>query len=150
MSIHTSRGFSGYRSPSCEPPIIAFRFLGPTVGIAVPLTLLWTASVGLHLILMVFCLRSLIVSSPNHSSAITIVLLVTTLLSLTAVILVLNIDCRYDPDGPNVIMDPPQGPSVWWIVSRTTNPPTRPVEWPAVGVVDCQPDERPGRVAWAV
>lgn len=154
VSIHTSRGFSGYRAPSCAPPLMTFRFLGPTVGVAVPLTLLWTASVGLHLVLLGFCLSSLSMTSPPQSSAIAIVLLVTTLLSLVAVALVLRIDCRYDPDGPSAPLEPSQGPSVWWIVRRTTSPPTRPVEWPTTGAVGCQssyqPDERPGRVAWAV
>ncbi|XP_054281112.1 uncharacterized protein LOC128998784 [Macrosteles quadrilineatus] len=96
MSIHTSRGFSGYTSPSCVPPLSLFRFLGPSVRVAVPLTLLWTSSVALHLVVFAFCLGSLFVSS--QTTVIASVLMLISVLSLTAIALVLRIDCRYDPD----------------------------------------------------
>ncbi|KAG8256428.1 hypothetical protein J6590_068678 [Homalodisca vitripennis] len=96
VSIHTSRGFSGYTSPTCAPPLSLFRFLGPTVRVAVPLTILWLCSVVLHLILFVFCLGSLFVSPQNTVMA--GVLLLIAVLNLAAIALVLRIDCRYDPD----------------------------------------------------
>ncbi|KAF6204011.1 hypothetical protein GE061_002350 [Apolygus lucorum] len=41
VSIHTSRGFSGYKEPNCVPRL---RFLGPRPTVAFPLTFLWTAA----------------------------------------------------------------------------------------------------------
>lgn len=96
LSIHTSRGFSGYTQPSCKPPLSLLRFLGPTVRAAVPLTLLWLCSVVLHVSLLVSCLGALLHTS--QTTVIASVLLVIAVLSLTAVVLVVRIDCRYDPD----------------------------------------------------
>lgn len=79
-----------------SPPLSLFRFLGPTVRVAVALTLLWTSSVVLHLVVFVFCLGSLFVSS--QTTVIASVLMLIAVLSLAAIALVLRIDCRYDPD----------------------------------------------------
>lgn len=69
MSIHTSRGFSGYSQPSCGPRL---RFLGPSARVAAPLTLLWLTAVLLHLVLLVFCLSSFTASTQKTVSTLQI------------------------------------------------------------------------------
>lgn len=128
MSIHTSQGFSGYTSPSCASPLPLFRFLGPTVYVAIAFTLLWTSSVMLHLVVFVFCLGSLLVSS--QTTVIASVLMLIAVMSLAAISLVLRIDYCYDPDSPGVALE--AGHAV-----------------PTISVVSLGPD-LPGRVAWQV
>ncbi|XP_072160493.1 uncharacterized protein [Bemisia tabaci] len=95
-SIHTSRGFSGYQQPSCDPPLSRFRFLGPSIQAAIPLTLLWLTACTLNVLLLLFAVRSFI-----HKPELTVlasVLLTFSLMTLIAVVLLLRIDIKYDPD----------------------------------------------------
>lgn len=72
--IHTSRGFSGYRSPSCDYPWLYFRFLGPTIKTATILSGVWALVLFLHAALLVFASEVLVkfssstVTSPNLTS----------------------------------------------------------------------------------
>nr|XP_018902565.1 PREDICTED: uncharacterized protein LOC109034084 [Bemisia tabaci] len=52
-SIHTSRGFGGYRPPSGYDALSSLRFLGPTIQIAAPLTCLWLTAFSMNILLLV-------------------------------------------------------------------------------------------------
>ncbi|XP_039289982.1 uncharacterized protein LOC111057346 isoform X1 [Nilaparvata lugens] len=93
VSIHTSRGFSGYSQPNCVPQL---RFLGPTVRVAIPLTCLWMCSITLHTVLSILAVVSL-VTSPD-TTVLAAILLFLSFLCLLAVVLIVRIDCTYDPD----------------------------------------------------
>ncbi|KAG8330201.1 hypothetical protein J6590_068813 [Homalodisca vitripennis] len=98
-SIHTSRGFGGYRPASCHHS--SLRFLGPSPGIAVPLTALWLATCGLHAAIIVQAATVLRHSDYSRSHTSFLLAVVETLLSTTtlvAVVWVVRIDCCYDPD----------------------------------------------------
>ncbi|KAI5723191.1 hypothetical protein M8J76_002672 [Diaphorina citri] len=103
-SIHTSRGFSGYKSPSCDYPLLYFRFLGPTIKIALTLTALWSVVLFVHISLLVLASQILVKAGTSGTSASTNVLILAIILSvLSAIILItialiLRIDCMYDPD----------------------------------------------------
>lgn len=86
VSIHTSRGFSGYSQPSCGPRL---RFLGPSARVAAPLTLLWLTAVLLHLVLLVFCLSSFTASTQKTVSILQIHAIVCEDIGLTI--------CKIDP-----------------------------------------------------
>ncbi|XP_075232290.1 uncharacterized protein LOC142330729 [Lycorma delicatula] len=93
VSIHTSRGFSGYSQPTCVPQL---RFLGPNIRVAIPLTFLWLSAIILHTVLIIVSVVSLITTP--EATILASVLLFLALLSLLAVVLILRIDCLYDPD----------------------------------------------------
>lgn len=67
--IHTSRGFSGYRSPSCDYPWLHFRFLGPTIKAAAILSGLWTLVLLLHAALLLFASEVLVKFSSSSVGA---------------------------------------------------------------------------------
>lgn len=126
-SIHTSRGFSGYKSPSCDYPWLYFRFLGPTVRIALVLTALWSLVLSVHITLLVYAIEILVkyalalgsggqeqasvigdtqsladtpASAPLSSNILVLALIlgVLSVIILTTVVLILRIDMMYDPD----------------------------------------------------
>lgn len=62
VSIHTSRGFGGYRpSAICSrgSQFAPLRFLGPSLRAATPLTALWAAACSLHTVLLLHALATL-------------------------------------------------------------------------------------------
>lgn len=61
-SIHTTRGFGGYRPSSCTPGtfLSRFRFLGPSVGAASALTCLWTTAFLLHVTLVILACHTIL------------------------------------------------------------------------------------------
>lgn len=102
-SIHTSRGFSGYQPSTCRTSS-ALRFLGPSLRVAAPLAVLWAVACSLHATLVFHAIRTLAGTSEAKSDlSETVVVLAVTELTLTAitilaVLFILRIDCRYDPD----------------------------------------------------
>jgi hypothetical protein len=96
VSIHTSRGFSGYKQPSCSAALSRYRFLGPSISLAVALTVLWGVACLLQIGLLVAAIRSL--TAEPQLAILSGVLLSLSLLTLSAVLTLLRIDCRYDPD----------------------------------------------------
>lgn len=95
-NIHTSRGFSGYVQPTCDPPWSHLRFLGPTVMSAVSLAVLWSSSCVLHFVLLWNSVK--VLSSSEELTTLAIVLMSLSLITLLAAALLLRIDCIYDPD----------------------------------------------------
>ncbi|XP_066999001.1 uncharacterized protein [Anabrus simplex] len=94
-SIHTSRGFGGYRPSSCSP---ALRFLGPSAQVAGPLAVLWSAACALHVALLVQAIRTLTDPASKDVVVLASVQMSLTALTLAVVLVVLRIDCRHDPD----------------------------------------------------
>lgn len=116
-SVHTSRGFGGYRPSSCAPesPWSTLRFLGPSARIAGLLTALWVTACSLHGAVLIQAARTLAFTTSGardpHSDHLTITTSATpnlavlaavhitlSALTLLVVITVLRVDCRYDPD----------------------------------------------------
>lgn len=116
-SIHTSRGFGGYRPSSCTPesPWFTLRFLGPSARIAGLLAALWGTACSLHAAVLFLAVRTLAVTSSeardpqsdhlttttsaSHNLAVLAAVHITlSALTLVVVITVLRVDCRYDPD----------------------------------------------------
>lgn len=102
-SIHTSRGFGGYR-PSQRMPA-SLRFLGPSIRIALPLAILWSLACSFQAALVVQTIITLSTISNSEVEENTTDLLVLAsvelglaLMTLTAVFLVIRIDCTRDPD----------------------------------------------------
>ncbi|KAK9504625.1 hypothetical protein O3M35_010916 [Rhynocoris fuscipes] len=96
VSVHTSRGFGGYSEPSCTPSL---RFLGPRLTVALPLTLLWTAACVLQAVIAILSLLQLILGPRGSQlSVLAALLLALSAATLSAVLALLRIDCRYDPD----------------------------------------------------
>lgn len=95
-SIHTSRGFSGYVQPNCDPPVSSFRFLGPSVTSALSLGMLWSLACALHIILLWNSIKAMF--SYEQLTILAIVLMSLTILTLFAFLFVVRIDCVYDPD----------------------------------------------------
>ncbi|XP_073995426.1 uncharacterized protein isoform X2 [Rhodnius prolixus] len=96
VSVHTSRGFSGYRDPNCASGL---RFLGPRPSIALPLTLLWAAACILLTALIVLSSGELVLGAGGRQlSVLAGLLLALAAAILAAVLTLLRIDCRYDPD----------------------------------------------------
>ncbi|KDR22081.1 Reticulocyte-binding protein 2-like protein a [Zootermopsis nevadensis] len=64
-SIHTSRGFGGYRPSSCAPESLwsALRFLGPSARIAGLLAVLWGGACSLHAAVLIQAARTLAVTT---------------------------------------------------------------------------------------
>lgn len=112
-SIHTTKGFGGYRTSTCIPGS-ALRFLGPSVKVALPLTILWATACSFMGLLLLqsgkvlacwsrgrHCIRESYPIGDDDLSdliALALVELSLTLVTFTAVVLILQIDCRYDPD----------------------------------------------------
>lgn len=118
-SIHTSRGFGGYRPSSCTPesPWSTLRFLGPSARIAGLLAALWGTACLLHTAVLIQAARTLAVatsgardlqsehlttatSAAPNLAVLAAVHLTLSVLTLVVVITVLRVDCRYDPDWP--------------------------------------------------
>lgn len=153
-SIHTTRGFGGYRTSAFNPGSI-FRILGPSIKVAIPLTLLWTIAcsfMGLLLlksIEVIYCWNSNQqctkdsdwVEDEDLSDLLTLAILESILIALTlfAVFSLLRIDCKYDPDWYQPPSDVQRGGGVSVIGG--------------VGGFSLAPTstcDRVGRVAWAV
>jgi len=118
-SIHTSRGFGGYRPSSCAPesPWFTLRFLGPSARIAGLLAALWGTACSLHAAVLFLAVRTLAVttseardpqsdhlttttSTTPNLAVLAAVHITLSALTLVVVITVLRVDCRYDPDWP--------------------------------------------------
>ncbi|XP_054279347.1 uncharacterized protein LOC128997728 [Macrosteles quadrilineatus] len=99
-SIHSSRGFGGYRPGSC--PYTSLRFLGPSPAAATSLTLLWLAACSLHVALIfqaLFQLQNTDNSRTTQTSIlVAVVEMILSVTTLIAVLWVVRIDCCYDPD----------------------------------------------------
>ncbi|BES97364.1 Hypothetical protein NTJ_10178 [Nesidiocoris tenuis] len=96
MGIHTSRGFSGYKEPSCTGRL---RFLGPRPAVAFPLTVLRLVSLGLQLALLAICADRLTSGTPGSQIAsLAWLLLGLSSATLVAAACILRIDCTRDPD----------------------------------------------------
>lgn len=119
-SIHTSRGFEGYRPSTCMPGS-SLRFLGPSVRIAVPLTILWGMACSFQAALVINVILTLLAKAQQpqkevillqddevattgtveYTGDLAILALIElglALLTILAVVLVLRIDCKFDPD----------------------------------------------------
>ncbi|XP_063906145.1 uncharacterized protein LOC135124852 [Zophobas morio] len=109
-SIHTTKGFGGYRTSTCMPGS-HLRFLGPSVKIAVPLTILWATACSFLAILILqstkvlSCYRNNICVSEvnpyddkNDLLVLAAAELLLAVITFLAVFLLLRIDCKYDPD----------------------------------------------------
>lgn len=119
-SIHTSRGFEGYRPSTCMPGS-SLRFLGPSVRIAVPLTILWGMACSFQAALIINVILTLLAKAQQPQKEVillqddevattgtveltgdlailALIELGLALLTILAVVLVLRIDCKFDPD----------------------------------------------------
>ncbi|CAH1379822.1 uncharacterized protein [Tenebrio molitor] len=109
-SIHTTKGFGGYRTSTCMPGS-HLRFLGPSVKIAIPLTFLWATACSFLAILMLqstkvlscyqdhVCINE---ADPIEEETDLLILasveLLLSVITFLAVFMLLRIDCKYDPD----------------------------------------------------
>nr|XP_022910474.1 uncharacterized protein LOC111421536 [Onthophagus taurus] len=112
-SLHTTKGFGGYKTSTC-PPNSPLRFLGPTLQIAVPLTIIWGTACSFLVALFVKSLKTLTINpimkpnyddeDPNylcHKRDLTILASLKASLCfvvIISIITLLRIDCKYDPD----------------------------------------------------
>ncbi|XP_024085202.1 uncharacterized protein LOC106667985 [Cimex lectularius] len=101
VSIHTSRGFGGYRvSKWSEGSVL--RAIGPTPHTAAPLFVLWTAACSLHAALFVqsvLTINNRSLNRPNETKfQLAIVELILTSVTIGAVLEVLRVDLKHDPD----------------------------------------------------
>ncbi|XP_039290812.1 uncharacterized protein LOC111043274 [Nilaparvata lugens] len=100
-SIHTSRGFSGYRSSTCSPGS-ALRVLGPNAQIAAILTLFWSVAFSLQIALLVQCLITIQHSGKARGKetnfTVAVIQLVLSACVLVAAVMIVRIDCLHDPD----------------------------------------------------
>ncbi|XP_065217574.1 uncharacterized protein LOC135843565 [Planococcus citri] len=102
--IHTSRGFGGYRQPSCSGgggtnPL--FRFLGPTLHAASFLTCLWMVAGCFNLTLLTRSLYTIIHGADQASETSYLLAIVQGSLSmcvLVTAVFIARVDCTYDPD----------------------------------------------------
>lgn len=118
-SIHTSRGFGGYRPSSCAPESAwsTLRFLGPSARIAGLLAALWGTACSLHAAVLIQAARTLAVTTSGAAKphlghlttatsatpnlvVLAAVHITLSALTLVVVLSVLRVDCRYDPDWP--------------------------------------------------
>lgn len=96
-SIHTSRGFGGYRSSLCAHGRYHFGFLNPSLGL--PVVLLWATACSLLTAVIVQCSRTLnLLESEEDLFAVAAAELTLALATLLIVLLHCRIDCKYDPD----------------------------------------------------
>ncbi|KAK9874957.1 hypothetical protein WA026_005772 [Henosepilachna vigintioctopunctata] len=112
-SIHTTRGFGGYRTSAFSPGSI-LRILGPNVKLAIPLTFLWVTACSFMVLLILQAAKVISCWNNNEecivdsqyiereelSDLLTLASLELslTIVTLTAIFLLLRIDCKYDPD----------------------------------------------------
>ncbi|RZC38345.1 hypothetical protein BDFB_012681 [Asbolus verrucosus] len=109
-SIHTTKGFGGYRTSTCMPGS-NLRFLGPSVKIAIPLTILWATACSFLAILMLQSTKVLSCyqdhvcinevdpfEDENDLLILASVELLLAIVTFLAVFMLLRIDCKYDPD----------------------------------------------------
>lgn len=115
-SLHTTKGFGGYKPSTCLPGS-SFRFLGPSVRIAVPLTILWGAACSFLTALVIQTTRTLttlpnidiydsLYTAQKDLTILALVELGLSIITLSAVVFLLRIDCKYDPDWS----EPPANP----------------------------------------
>lgn len=95
VSIHTSRGWSGYREPSCRPSL---RFLGPTPALGAASGILWGTAVCFHAAVLGLAVPAMVAG--QQLAAVAVLLAVLSAVTLAAVAVVLHLDCAYDPDWP--------------------------------------------------
>ncbi|KAB0802181.1 hypothetical protein PPYR_04367 [Photinus pyralis] len=108
-SIHTTRGFGGYKPSTCHPNSL-FRFLGPSIRIAVLVIVLWGSACLFVTALVVQSVRT-ITGTHNYEvfdnfvqenamdiTILAIVELSLSIVTLLSVSLLARIDCKYDPD----------------------------------------------------
>ncbi|XP_014293901.1 uncharacterized protein [Halyomorpha halys] len=93
VSIHTSRGWSGYREPSCRPSL---RFLGPTPTLGAASGILWGTAVCFHAAVLGLAVPAMV--DGQQLAAVAVLLSVLSAVTLVAVAAVLHLDCSYDPD----------------------------------------------------
>ncbi|XP_045467958.1 uncharacterized protein LOC123676225 [Harmonia axyridis] len=112
-SIHTTRGFGGYRTSAFNPGSL-LRLLGPSVKVAVPLTLLWAVACSFMGLLLFKSIKVISCWKSNQQCVVdtysveddelsdllilAILQLTLTLLTFIAVFSLLRIDWKYDPD----------------------------------------------------
>ncbi|XP_075231256.1 uncharacterized protein LOC142330086 [Lycorma delicatula] len=100
-SIHTSRGFGGYRASSCSPGSL-LRVFGPNIQVATVLTLFWSLACSLQVALFVQAVITIHISDKTRgketSFLVAIIQLILSSTVLIAVALILRIDCLHDPD----------------------------------------------------
>lgn len=102
LSIHTTRGFSGYTTSTCmygSP----YRFLGPSVRVAIPLTVLWGSACSFLAVVMIKSISTLnylrqVDNRPCDLFVLAITEFSLALLTLSIVLVHLRIDCKHDPD----------------------------------------------------
>lgn len=154
-SIHTTKGFGGYRTSTCMPNS-HFRFLGPSVKIAIPLTILWATACSFLAILILqstkvlscyqhnVCINEI---DPYEDESDLFILasleLLLAVITFLAVFLLLRIDCKYDPDWSAPPPDP-QGTAIGGVsviggVGTFSMPTTTTTA-----------SDRVGRIAWVV
>lgn len=119
-SIHTSRGFGGYKPSSCTPGSLLshLRFLGPSVSIAGPLTFAWATAFILHATLCILSFKTLIkeqwitvyqdktyeyemseaADEEWNTRALAAIILILSVITILSTLTLLRIDCLYDPD----------------------------------------------------
>ncbi|KAI5698094.1 hypothetical protein M8J75_001589 [Diaphorina citri] len=101
VSIHTSKGFGGYRPSSCGPGSF-WRILGPTVKKAIALTVLWTSAFSLNVALVaqsVHVLRPIHFHRPSETCLILAVIqLILSSTILISLLVIVKIDLTHDPD----------------------------------------------------
>lgn len=95
VSIHTSRGFTGYHNSFCT--FRTYRFFGRSVGI--PALCLWTTACCLLTTVVVQCSRTMhLLHRKEDLFAVAAAELTLALGTLLLVVLHFRIDCKYDPD----------------------------------------------------
>ncbi|PSN34976.1 hypothetical protein C0J52_26386 [Blattella germanica] len=102
VSIHTSRGFGGYQPSTCGASS-SLRFLGPSARVAAPLVILWSVACCLHVALVFQAVATLSGGSKSSELSGTVIVLAViemllTAITISAVVVILRIDCKYDPD----------------------------------------------------
>ncbi|KAK5650204.1 hypothetical protein RI129_001233 [Pyrocoelia pectoralis] len=108
-SIHTTKGFGGYRASTCHPNS-PFRFLGPSIRVAVLIAVLWGSACSFVTALVIQSIRTItgthvyevcdefVQENATDITILAIVELSLSLITLLSVSLLVRIDCRYDPD----------------------------------------------------
>ncbi|XP_047517785.1 uncharacterized protein LOC125057892 [Pieris napi] len=101
LSVYYSRGFGGWvsarsrTSRSWGPP---WRVLGPSACAAVPLTILWTAAIGAHVAMFVFCIRTLMNIGCGSKTCIGVAVaqMSISVTTLATAVYMVQLDLRYD------------------------------------------------------
>ncbi|XP_072949723.1 uncharacterized protein [Epargyreus clarus] len=100
-SVYYSRGFGGWasaRSRATRHWGAPWRALGPSPCAAIPLTILWTATIAAHIAMLAFCTRSLLNlgCSSNTCIGVAAAQLSVSVATLAAVLFMLQLDLRFD------------------------------------------------------